>query len=88
MGDVREYKAHNIAASVQSIVERLDDFLPTDFKYLVIDEAHHAAAPTYKRVLAYFQADFVLGLTATPERSDDQSILEIFRECARQAEPS
>ena len=82
MGDVRDCEAHNIAASIRSIAEHLDAFPPNAFKYLVIDEAHHAAAPTYKRLLGYFRPEFVLGLTATPDRADGQSILEIFRDCA------
>jgi superfamily II DNA or RNA helicase len=82
MGDVHDRDEHNIAASIQSIVEHVDDFLPSAFQYLIIDEAHHAAAPTYKRLLAYFRPQFVLGLTATPDRADGQSILEIFRDCA------
>ena len=82
MGDVRDYEEHNIAASIQSITEHLEVFPPTAFTYLVIDEAHHAAAPTYKRLLSYFRPKFVLGLTATPDRADEQSILEIFCECA------
>jgi superfamily II DNA or RNA helicase len=82
MGDVRDAEEHNIAASIQSIAEHLEAFPPTAFQYLVIDEAHHAAAPTYKRLLGYFRPNFVLGLTATPERADGQSVLEIFRDCA------
>jgi superfamily II DNA or RNA helicase len=82
MGEVRDYEEHNIAASIQSISEHLDEFPPTAFQYLVIDEAHHAAARTYKRILGYFRPQFVLGLTATPDRADGQSILEIFRDCA------
>ena len=82
MGDVRDYEEHNIAASIQSIADRLEDFPPTAFKYLIVDEAHHATAPSYKRLLGYFRPDFVLGLTATPDRADGQSILEIFRDCA------
>jgi superfamily II DNA or RNA helicase len=82
LGDVRDCDEHNIAASIQSIAEHLDDFSPTSFQYLVIDEAHHAAASTYKRLLGYFRPAFVLGLTATPDRADGQSILEIFRDCA------
>jgi superfamily II DNA or RNA helicase len=82
MGEVRDGNEHNIAASIQSISEHLNDFPPTTFKYLVIDEAHHAAAKTYKHVLGYFQPEFVLGLTATPDRADGQSILEVFRDCA------
>jgi superfamily II DNA or RNA helicase len=82
MGDVRDCEEHNIAASIQSISEHLEAFPATAFQYLIIDEAHHAAAATYKRVLGYFRPQFVLGLTATPDRADGQSILEIFRDCA------
>jgi superfamily II DNA or RNA helicase len=82
MGDVRDCEEHNIAGSIQSIAEHLDEFPPSVFQYLIIDEAHHAAAATYKRVLGYFRPKFVLGLTATPDRADGQSILEIFRDCA------
>lgn len=82
LGDVRDSDAFNVAASIQSITEHLQDFDPSAFDYLVIDEAHHAAAPTYKEVLGYFKPKFVLGLTATPERADGQSILDIFCDCA------
>ena len=53
-----------------------------EFQYLVIDEAHHAAASTYRKVIGFFDAKFILGLTATPERSDGQSILDIFQDSA------
>ncbi len=82
MGDVRDFEEHNIAASIQSIAEHLEDFPRIAFQYLIIDEAHHAAAPTYTRLLGHFRPDFVLGLTATPDRADGQSILEIFRDSA------
>jgi superfamily II DNA or RNA helicase len=82
MGDVRDREEQNIVASIQSISEHLNDFPAAAFQYLVIDEAHHAAAKTYKQVLGYFRPRFVLGLTATPERADGQSILEVFRDCA------
>jgi hypothetical protein len=48
----------------------------------VIDEAHHAAADSYRRVLEYFRPHFILGLTATAERADGQDLLELFRNCA------
>ena len=47
-----------------------------------MDEAHHAAADTYQKVLSYFKPSFTLGLTATPERTDDKSILDIFKNTA------
>jgi superfamily II DNA or RNA helicase len=81
-GGVHEPDARNIAGSIQTVAERLSDFSPDAFDYLVIDEAHHAAAPTYRRVLGYFTPRFILGLTATPDRADGQSVLELFRDCA------
>jgi superfamily II DNA or RNA helicase len=81
-GGVRELESDNLIAAVQSIAGHLDEFAPTAFDYLVIDEAHHAAAETYRRVLGYFRPRFILGLTATAERADGQNLLELFRDCA------
>lgn len=50
------------------------------FSYIVVDESHHGRAKTYEEVLAYFKPDFLLGLTATPEREDGKSLEEIFGE--------
>lgn len=72
----------NVVGSIQKIARELKDFSPETFAYLVIDEAHHAAAATYRRVLAYFRPRFVLGLTATPDRADGESVLDLFRDCA------
>jgi superfamily II DNA or RNA helicase len=81
-GGASETDADNLVASIQSVAEHLDEFGPGEFGYLVIDEAHHAAADTYRRVLEYFHPGFVLGLTATAERADGQDLLELFRNCA------
>jgi superfamily II DNA or RNA helicase len=78
----RETDADNLVGTIQSIADHLEEFAPTEFSYLVIDEAHHAAAETYRRVLGYFQPRFILGLTATVERADGQDLLELFRNCA------
>ena len=51
---------------------------PTYFSYIVVDEAHHAAAPTIRRSLQYFQSEFLIGLTATPDRLDKKRLEEIF----------
>lgn len=48
------------------------------YDFIIIDEFHHAAAPTYQRLLTYYQPKILLGLTATPERMDGQSILHWF----------
>lgn len=73
---------HVVCASIQSIVKNLDFFKPTDFDYLIIDECHHASAKSYAKVLGYFCPKFTLGLTATPERTDGEDLLEIFQEVA------
>ncbi|MDZ7669443.1 MAG: DEAD/DEAH box helicase family protein [Gammaproteobacteria bacterium] len=51
--------------------------LPSHFDYLVIDEIHHAAARTYRKVVGHFVPKFLLGLTATPDRMDGKSILDL-----------
>ena len=48
------------------------------YDYIVVDEFHHAAAPTYQKLLSYYQPEILLGLTATPERMDGKSILSYF----------
>ena len=80
---VKEPDAYVLCGSIQSIALHLDEFMDDAFAYLIIDEAHHASADTYQKVLAYFKPRFTLGLTATPERTDDnQVILDIFRNTA------
>ncbi len=51
---------------------------PDFFDYIVVDEFHHAAAPSYRRLLSHYRPIILLGLTATPERMDGQSILGYF----------
>lgn len=82
MGASRDPDAHNVIGSIQTVSGHLDDFPPSAFDYLIIDEAHHAASRTYRKVLGYFRPKFVLGLTGTPDRADGQSILDLFRESA------
>ena len=79
---IKQPNTHVVCGSIQSVALHLDAFKDDDFDYLIVDEAHHAAADTYQKVLAYFKPSFTLGLTATPERADDKSILEIFKNTA------
>lgn len=48
------------------------------YDYIIVDEFHHAAAPTYQKLLAYYKPCILLGLTATPERMDGKSVLPYF----------
>ena len=81
-GTSRETGTHVVCGSVQSVSLHLDLFPPESFSYIIIDEAHHATSDTYQKILAHFRPDFLLGLTATPERTDGRSILEIFQHTA------
>ena len=80
---VTDYEDDNgadvVVASIQGLYQNLERFAPDRFGYLIIDEAHHAAADSYRKVISYFQPRFLLGLTATPERHDQESIMEIFK---------
>lgn len=79
---IKESETHVVCGSIQSVALNLELFRDDAFSYLIIDEAHHASADTYQKVLAYFKPRFTLGLTATPERADDVNILEIFKNTA------
>lgn len=48
------------------------------FSYIVVDEVHHGQSPTYRDVLSYFRPNFMLGMTATPDRTDRKDIFELF----------
>ncbi len=67
-------------ASFQTMALSRDRFAPDEFRYVIVDEAHHVQAETYKPTLEYFQSDFMIGLTATPERGDRQDITDILGE--------
>ena len=67
--------------SIQTMASQQKAFeeLPEDFyDYIIVDEFHHAAAPTYQFVLSHFKPQILLGLTATPERMDGKDVLEYF----------
>ena len=82
LDDERETEKYNIVGTMQSLSRHLDQFAPDDFGYLIIDEAHHATAESYQKLLRYFRPQFTLGLTATPDRADGLSALEVFRNTA------
>ena len=71
-------KTHNIqVASVQTLVRRLDmiDYNPD---YIIIDEAHHAAASTWQKIINYYKNTYKIGCTATPERLDGKGLSDYF----------
>lgn len=69
-------------ATMQSVTRHLEEFAPTQFDYIIIDECHHAASKSYAAIMGYFRPAFTLGLSATPERADGEDILRIFKNVA------
>lgn len=78
--------AHNrlVVGSIQTLsrLKRLQRFAPEAFGLVIVDEAHHAAAATYRRVLAYFAGAKHLGVTATPKRGDERALGQVFESVA------
>lgn len=58
--------------------QSLELFHPDDFDYIVLDECHHATAESYRKIINYFKPEFLVGLTATPERMDNEDVFELF----------
>lgn len=67
-----------VSASIQSLVNRLDVFDPYEFDIVICDEAHHAAARTYRRIFDHFHPRLLLGFTATPARGDKVRLDDVF----------
>lgn len=67
MGQEKNKDSYIVCGSVQSISQNIEEFKPDDFGYIIIDEAHHGTAETYRKILGYFKPQFTLGLTATPK---------------------
>ena len=78
-GRSRDGDVDVLCASVQTLgkASHLERFAPQHFDYIVVDEFHHAAAATYRRLLSHFAPSFMLGLTATPDRTDQSDILSL-----------
>jgi superfamily II DNA or RNA helicase len=69
-----------VFATVQTLSQEhvLAGLRKDGFDYIVIDEAHRSAADTYQRVMQHFEPKFLLGMTATPERTDGFNVFELF----------
>lgn len=79
MTNVGETYEFQVCCCTYLYFQKLDQILKDDyFNYIVVDEAHHAVAPMLKRILQYFNPNFLLGLTATPDRLDKKRLEEVF----------
>lgn len=79
-GNKHDLNKKYLFATVQTLSQdKILEQLPDDyFDYILIDEAHRAAAPSYQKILKHFKPGFLLGMTATPERMDDQDVYQLF----------
>ncbi len=77
-GTSKESDADFVFATNITMCKTLDLFRKDEFDYIIIDECHHATAETYKKIISYFEPEFLLGLTATPERMDNRDVFELF----------
>ncbi|WP_201582870.1 DUF3427 domain-containing protein [Psychrobacter jeotgali] len=79
-GKTTEAESDYIFSTIQTLSrdDHLTKFAPDSFDYIVIDETHRASASSYRKILDYFEPKFLLGMTATPERTDDGDVFEIF----------
>ncbi|AHF07015.1 DEAD/DEAH box helicase [Desulfitobacterium metallireducens] len=80
VGNYKPESIEHLFISIQTFNScELDQSTSPDFyDFIIVDEFHHAAAPTYQKLLTYYMPKILLGLTATPERMDGKSILKFF----------
>ncbi len=79
-GTSKQLDRRFVFATIQTLSQEstLDSVSPEAFDYVIIDEAHRAGAPTYQRVIDRLNPSFLLGMTATPERTDGFNVFELF----------
>jgi superfamily II DNA or RNA helicase/HKD family nuclease/SOS-response transcriptional repressor LexA len=79
-GDKRDLEADFIFSTIQTISKNshLENFSKNHFDYIIIDETHRSGADSYLRLIDYFEPKFLLGMTATPERTDGNDIFQLF----------
>lgn len=77
-GNKKDDDVNYLFATVQTMERNIEKFKKDEFQYIVIDEAHHSTSPTYTKILEYFNPEFLLGMTATPERCDKGNIFDAY----------
>ena len=79
-GNSKDYKADYLFSTVQTMSKQgtMERFNKNEFDIIIIDEVHRAGANSYQRIMDYFKPKFWLGMTATPERTDDFNIYNLF----------
>ena len=79
-GNKRELDCDFVFSTIQTISKttHLENFSKNHFDYIIIDESHRSGADSYLRLIEYFEPKFLLGMTATPERTDGNDIFQLF----------
>lgn len=79
-GSRKDYEARFLFSTIQTLSKDyvLEKFAPDHFDYIVIDEVHRSGANSYEKILKYFRPKFLLGMSATPERTDGYDIYKTF----------
>ena len=80
VGNYKPESIDNLFISIQTFQSQnfAEKTNPDFYDFIIVDEFHHAAAPSYQKLLSYYQPRILLGLTATPERMDGKNILSYF----------
>ncbi len=77
-GEYKEQDADFVFSTNVTMANSLELFEPHIWDYIIIDECHHATAETYRKIIEYFEPQFLLGITATPERMDGEDVFSLF----------
>ena len=79
-GSSKEYEADYLFSTMQMMAkpEIMERFQRDEFETIIIDEVHRAGAESYQRIIQYFEPSFWLGMTASPDRTDDYDIYKLF----------
>ena len=79
-GNEKDYDADYLFSTMQMMSKEdvLEKFRPEEFDFVCIDETHRAGVESYQRILEYFKPQFLLGMTASPERTDNFDIFDLY----------
>ncbi len=77
-GEYKELDADFVFSTNISMAGNVDMMDVHEFDYIIIDECHHATAKTYQDIINHFEPEFLLGITATPERMDENDVFSLF----------
>lgn len=77
-GEYKEFDADFVFSTNVTMANSLELFDKHAFDYVIVDECHHATASTYQKIINFFEPEFLLGITATPERMDEEDVFGLF----------